>query len=164
MSLRETGIHVAGPLKETKFGNKHIILAIDRFWKYLISKTTKKFTGETTTKFVKEELVSKYGVPKALLSDQDSNFESNQFEQFCKDSGRKKVRTTSYQSQCNGMTERTIRTIKKMLSCYVNEDHDIWDEILEEVVFAYNNIEHSSTGFAPNQVIFGRILESPNDQ
>ena len=158
------GIDVAGPLKETKAGNKHIILVIDSFSKYLIAKATKNFTGETTTKFVKEELISKYGVPKALLSDQGRNFESNQFEQFCKDSGIKKVRTTSYHPQCNGMTERTIRTIKKMLSCYVNEDHDNWDEILAEVVFAYNNSEHSSTGFAPNQVIFGRILESPNDR
>ena len=62
------------------------------------------------------------------------------------------------------MTERTIRSIKKMMSCYVNEDHNNWDEILAEVVFAYNNSEHSSTRFAPNQVIFGRILESPNDR
>ena len=73
------GIDVAEPLKETKFGNKYIILAIDSFSKYLIVKPTKNFTGETTTKFVKEELVSKYGVPKALLSDQGRNFESNNF-------------------------------------------------------------------------------------
>ena len=36
-------IDLAGPLKETKFGNKHIILAIDSFSKYLITKATKKF-------------------------------------------------------------------------------------------------------------------------
>ena len=36
---------------------------------------------------------------------------------------------------------------QKDLSCYVNDDHDNWDEILAEVVFAYSNSEHSSTGF-----------------
>jgi hypothetical protein len=34
------GIDVAGPLKETKFGNKYIILAVDSFSKYLIAKAT----------------------------------------------------------------------------------------------------------------------------
>ena len=116
----------------------------------------KNFTGETTTKFVKEELVSKYGVPKAFLSDQVRNFVSNQFEKFRKNSGIKKVRTTSYHPQSNGSTEKTIRTIKKMLSCYENQDHDNWDEILAEVVFAYINSEHSSTGFA-------RINEVPSE-
>ena len=44
---------------------------------------------------MKEELACKYDEPKALLNDQGINYESNQFEKFCKDPGIKKVLTRS---------------------------------------------------------------------
>ena len=65
------------------------------FFNNLIAKSTKNFTGEKTTKFMKEELACKYDEPKALLNDQGINYESNQFEKFCKDPGIKKVLTRS---------------------------------------------------------------------
>lgn len=68
-----------------------------------------------------------------------------------------KLRTTGYHPQCNGLVERTIRTLKQMISAYVNVSHDNWDKILSDVVFAYNNNTHSSTGFAPNEIIFKKL-------
>ena len=51
-----------------------------------------------------------------------------------------------------------------MLATYVNDRHDDWDDKLSAVVFAYNNTTQSSTGFAPNQVIFGRLLPTTSDR
>lgn len=51
-----------------------------------------------------------------------------------------------------------------MLSAFVNRQHDNWDELLSDVIFAYNNNVHSSTGFAPNEVIFRKILPSSQDR
>ena len=58
----------------------------------------------------------------------------------------------------------TIRTVKQVVSCYVNDTHDNWDEVLPDVVFTYNKSAHSSTGVAPNQIIFSKLLESPTDR
>ena len=51
-----------------------------------------------------------------------------------------------------------------MLSCLVNNNHDNWDDLLGDVVLAYNNNIHSSTGFAPNEMVFGRVLETSVDR
>lgn len=83
-----------------------------------------------------------HGTPAAILSDQGTNFECKAFEAYCREAGVKKVRTTSYHPQCNGLAERTIKTVKQMLSAYVNKSHDNWDELLSTVTFAYNNAVH----------------------
>ena len=127
-------------------------------------RATRDFKSETTTCFMKKNLVAKPGAPKALLSDQEKKFEAKLTDEFCKENGIKKLRTTSYHAQANGLDERTIRTVKQVVSCYVNDTHDNWDEVLPDVVFTYNYIADSSTGVAPNQIIFGKSLESPTDR
>ncbi len=112
----------------------------------------------------REDLINKFGSPESILSDQGTIFESAAFAAFCTKYNIRKVRTTPYHPQGNGLAERTIRTIKEMLALTVNSSHDNWDDTLSEVVFSYNNTVHSSTGFAPNQIIFGRTLPSATDR
>jgi len=158
------GIDVAGPLKLTNKKNQYIIIAIDYFTKFCVSRATTDWTADTTVEFLKNDLVNKFGVPTAILSDQGRNFESKKFNDFCTNFGIKKLRTTSYHPQCNGLAERTIRTVKQKLSCSVNDNHDNWDDLLSDVTFSYNNSVHSSIGLAPNELIFGKVLESAADR
>ena len=53
------GIDVAGPLKETKRGNKYFMIIVDAFSKYLIVRATRDFNSKTTTCFMKEEFSCK---------------------------------------------------------------------------------------------------------
>ncbi|CAF0882551.1 unnamed protein product [Brachionus calyciflorus] len=76
----------------------------------------------------------------------------------------KKLRTTPYHRQCNGLTERTIRTIKQMLYMYVNYSHDNWEKCLQSVIFAYNNTRHLTTNVAPNVIVFGKLMISSVDK
>lgn len=98
------------------------------------------------------------------MSDQGTNFECKAFESYCREVGVRKVRTTSYHPQCNGLAERTIKTVKQMLSGYVSNAHDNWDELLSAVTFAYNNAVHDSTRYAPNQLVYNQLLPSPVDR
>ena len=47
-----------------------------------------------------------------------------------------------------------------MTSCYVNSDHDNRNEVLSDEVFAYNNLNYSTTGFSPNELVLGKRLKS----
>ena len=51
------GIDVTGPLSETKRGNKYIIVAIDYFSKFCISKATSDCTALTTAKFIFDDML-----------------------------------------------------------------------------------------------------------
>ena len=146
-------VDVAGPLKVTPKNNKYILVAIDHFSKFVVVKAAPSYTAEITINFLKEDVISKFGTPAGWLTDQGRNFEAGIFKEFCKQYNIKKLRTTGYHPQCNGLVERTIKTIKQMLCSYVNESHDNWDQILYEIAFSYNNNTHSTTGFAPNELV-----------
>ena len=44
----------------------------------------------------------------------------------------KLLRTTAYHSECDGKSERFIRTLKGMITGYVSENQKDWDEHLEK--------------------------------
>ena len=55
-----------------------------------------------------DEVIPLFGVPDALLSDQGANLLSHLMIDLCKLLGLKKLNTTAYHPQCNGMVERFI--------------------------------------------------------
>ena len=57
--------------------------------------------------------------------------------------------SSSYHPETNGQSERTNQTIEQYLRCFVNYQQDDWLDLLHSVEFAYNNSEHSSTGYSP---------------
>jgi hypothetical protein len=108
-------IDAAGPLKLTPRGNRNFLLGVDINSKFVITRATPDITGETTIQYAREDVINKFGRPLAILSDQGRNFESKAFDAFCVEYGIKKIRTTSYHPQCNGLAERSIRTIKRLV-------------------------------------------------
>src|SRR5690348_10446882 len=76
----------------------------------------------------------------------------------------RKVRTTAYHPQTDGLTERCNRTLVEMVSKYVNTQQNDWDEILPYMVFAYNTSRHASTNFTPFFLLHGREAKLPIDQ
>ena len=64
-----------------------------------------------------------FGVPEALLSDRGINLLSHLMLDVCKLLGIKKLNTTAYHPQCDGMVERFNSTLKAMILSI--EDPDI---------------------------------------
>ncbi|CAC5385329.1 unnamed protein product [Mytilus coruscus] len=67
-----------------------------------------------------ESVVALFGVPRTLQSDKGSNFESTVFAEMCEILGIDKTRISTRRPQYNGMVEKSMNTIKEMLSSYVD--------------------------------------------
>ena len=78
-----------------------------------------------------------FGVPEALLSDHGANLLSHLMCAICQILGIKKLNTTSYHPQCNGMVERLNRTLKAMLRRPAGRFGTQWDQFLPGVLWAY---------------------------
>src|SRR5215469_18822525 len=63
--------------------------------------------------------------------------------------------STSFHPQTDGQTERTNRTLEKMIHAYVNYKQDNWDEYLPAAEFAYNNAKQVSTEHTPFELDCG---------
>ncbi|KFD59785.1 hypothetical protein M514_09315 [Trichuris suis] len=94
-------------------------------------------------------------MPKSLHSDQGTNFESAILNDVLNAFGIKKIRTSSYHPQGDGMVERSNRTILQMLSTYTLE-HEDWEEGLPLVLYAYRTSRHAVTQVSPYVLMFGR--------
>ena len=81
---------------------------------------------------------------------------------MCKLLGVKKTRTTPYHPESDGIVER-YKTLGKLLSAFVNEEHTDWDQLLPYVMMEYRSSEHETTGFTPYYVMLGREVSVPMD-
>ena len=95
------------------------------------------------------EFVSRYGVCRQILTDQDKRFESKLFQEICSLLDIDKKRSTSFHPETNGIQERFNRTIEDMLSKYISKAQRDWDEYLPLLLLAYRSSVHESTGQTP---------------
>ena len=116
--------------------------------------------------------MSIFVVPLSIHTDQGSNFVSEVFQELCIFLGITKTRTTSLRPQSDGMIERANRTIEDMLTSFVSENQNDWDEHINLLMLAYRSAQHESTGVSPYEMLFAKqptlpidlVLGKPNHQ
>ena len=75
----------------------------------------------------------------------------------------KRIRTTPYHPQTDGLVERFNGTLKSMLRKFVNRSQKDWDEYLSYLLFAYREVPQETTGFSPFELLYGRHVRGPLD-
>ena len=68
-----------------------------------------------------------------------------------------------YHPESDGMVERFNRTCLMMLSMFVNDRRDNWNELLPFVMHAYRTSVHESTGYSPFPLMMGEECSLPQD-
>jgi hypothetical protein len=104
-------LDTAGPLPETKSGNKYIMVAIDHYSKWCEAKAVADHGAKMATRFLEDEIICRYGVPKFVLTDNGGEWAAK-FNVMCRDYAIQHQHTAPQWPQCNGMAERMIKTIK----------------------------------------------------
>ncbi|MBW0524326.1 hypothetical protein O181_064041 [Austropuccinia psidii MF-1] len=101
------------------------------------------------------------GVPKIIISDRDSKFTSEFWNNLNDMLGTKISFSTAYHPQTDGLAERIIQTmedINRRFCAYGMEykDHEgyihDWVTLLPAVQLTYNTSQHSTTGKSPSLV------------
>ncbi|XP_061396205.1 uncharacterized protein K02A2.6-like [Musca vetustissima] len=100
-------IHIdyAGPFLDSMF-----LIVTDAFSKWMEVKMTSTSTSSATISIL-DEMFSTYGVPKTVVSDNATNFSSEEFRQFLKNSGVVYHKQSApYHPAANGQVERCVQT------------------------------------------------------
>jgi len=161
--LQRVGIDIVGPLPKTEQGNSFIMVICDYYTRWVEAYSIPDQTAITVADKFVTEFVCRFGVPQKLHSDQGTDFMSSLFKQMCKLLEIEQTRTTPYRPCSNGLTERMNQTIQHMLSAFVNDYRNDWEDHLPFVLMAYRAAVQESTGCSPNLLMLGREVLAPID-
>ncbi|MEW8544975.1 MAG: reverse transcriptase domain-containing protein [Candidatus Thiodiazotropha sp.] len=161
--MERIGLDICGPYPVSKKGNKYLMVVSCYFTKWVDAVPLKTQEAKYVATKLVNRFISIFGVPLQLHTDLGSNFESKVFQEVCKLLGIDKTRTTVRRPQSDGMVERANRSIQNMISSYISDSQDDWDENIPLLMMAYRSSIHESTGVSPAMMMFGRELTLPVD-
>jgi transposase InsO family protein len=137
-------------------GYESVLIITDHYTHYAQAYATRNEKAPTMARVFWHQWVPHYGWPNSLITDQGQTFLSHLMRELCALGGTKKIQTTPYHPQTNGQVERYNRTLISMLGKLEPKDKRDWKVVLPAMCHAYNSTKHSTTGFSPYYLMFGR--------
>ena len=157
-------IDCVGPLPPSKGGCRYLLTIMCQVTRYPLHSITTKSIVKALSLFFKciylLNFFSIFGIPKMVKSDQGSNFMSRMFAEVLQHLNAKHNKASAYHPQSQGALERFHQTLKSLLRSYCMELGRDWEEGLPWLL-ASREVNQESTGFSPNDLVFGHIVRGP---
>ena len=139
-----------------------IFVFVDKLTKMVhLAATSKTCSTKHASQLFLQHVWAQHGSPVTLISDRDTRFTSDFWQQFCTLLGITTKMSTAYHPQTDGQTERANRTIEEVLRHFTASSPGSWDDLLPYVEFAMNNAKSASTGETPFFLNYGTHPRTP---
>ncbi|XP_069145952.1 uncharacterized protein [Solanum lycopersicum] len=117
-------------------GMKYILVAVDYVSKWEAIALAND-EGNTIIAFLKKNIFSRFGTPKAINSDGGSHFCNKLFKGLLEKYGVRHNVATPYHPQTSRQVEVSKRDIKQILTKTVNASRTDWSRKLDDALWAY---------------------------
>jgi hypothetical protein len=126
------GLDMVGPFKMAPGGLTHLLVAVNKFTKWIKAKTIKKLDGSSTIKFF-NEIITRYVVPHSIITDNRTNFAKGVFAEYYGQKGIRLDLASVAHPQSNGQVEkanglilasikpRLVEPLERSVGCWVEE-------------------------------------------
>ena len=136
---------------------------MDHLTRFAVLLPVRNKTVEPVANAIIEKIISIFGPPETLQSDQGPEFENQVIYQLQQILEYKKTRTTPYRPQGNSVSERVHATIHSMLAMHNGIDQSNWAALLPFFQLAHNTSFCATVHEAPFFLMFGRQPRLPVD-
>jgi hypothetical protein len=155
------GIDFVGPLPLSHNRNGYydtITSIIDRLTGMVhLIPSRQNFTAHDIVELLFSEVYCLHGLPRTIISDHDSLFNSLFWKHLHDLIGVKLHMSSAYHPESDGATERANQTITQMLRQCISKDQKNWVTKLPAVKFAINMAQSEVTGYAPFFLNYGHM-------
>ena len=162
--MAQVQLDLVGPLPEVEFdgkSRKFILVIGERLSRYFVATAIENKKAETVADALMTKYISYFGTPAILYTDNGKEFENQLLIALSKLLGFRKMATSAYCPQSNGLVERFNKTMVEMLRTLASE-HTNWAANLSTIMMAYNTTVHKTTGVTPAELLFGWLPRTPS--
>ena len=139
----------AGP-----FLNRMFLIVVDAHSKWPEVIPMSSTTAVQTIQALRQ-LFGTHGIPEQLVSDNGSQFVSDEFAMFLKQNGVKHIRCAPYHPSSNGLAKRFVQTFKTAMKVNGANSSNL-SQRLNSFLLSYHNTPHTTTNEAPSTLFMGR--------
>lgn len=136
-------------------GHVFIITATDYFTKWVEAVPLRSTTAEVICRFLLENIISRFGIPSTIISDNGTSFKNKDVKQFLEKYHIKHRFSTPYYPQSNGQAESSNKIIEQILRKTVNKHGKDWSTQLIYALWAYRKSVRIATGTTPYNLVYG---------
>jgi transposase InsO family protein len=160
------GLDIVGPLRKAPGGYTHLLVAIDKFSKWVEVRPITNLRAEQAVTFF-TDIVYRFGVPNSIITDNGSQFTGRKFLEFC-DKFHIRVdwaavahpQTSGQMERANGMI---LQCLKPRIFDQLNKSGRKWLQELPAVVWSLRTTPSRATGFTPFFLVHGAEAILPTD-
>jgi transposase InsO family protein len=160
------GLDLVGPLQKAPGGYTHLLVAIDKFSKWIEVRPLNGIRFEQAVAFF-TNIIYRFGVPNSIITDNGTQFTGRKFLDFCEDHHIPVDWAAVAHPMTNGHVERAndmiLQGLKLRIYNDLNKFGKRWMKELPSVVWSLRTTPSRSTGFTPFFLVYGAEAILPTD-
>nr|GEV69136.1 reverse transcriptase domain-containing protein [Tanacetum cinerariifolium] len=133
---------------------------VDYLSKWVEAKALPTNDVRVVLKFLKS-LFSRFGIPRAIISDRGTHFCNDQFTRVMIKYGVTHRLATAYHPQTSGQVEVFNRGLKRILERTVGESCTSWSDKLNDALWAFRTAYKTPIGYTPCKLVYGKSCHLP---
>nr|KYP75499.1 Pro-Pol polyprotein [Cajanus cajan] len=154
--FRGWAIDIIGQIHPPSSKNhKYILVVIDYFTKWVEAIPLKEVEQKDIIDFVEDHIITRFGIPQTITTDQGTVFTGQKFAQYAQSRGIKLITSTPYYAQENGQVEAANKVVIGLIKK--------WHETLVQILWAYRNSPRDATKTTPYKLVYGHDAILPLD-
>ena len=146
---------IVGPLPQALGNKKFLIVATDYFTKWIEAEPLSHIREVNTNHFLWKSVITRFGIPWAVISDNGTQFEGKLFKGFCSGLIIKNFFSSPTYPQANGLAEVSNKVILDGIKKRLEEAKGRWVEEFPSVMWTHRTTRKRSTGETPFALAYG---------
>ncbi|KAM1798093.1 hypothetical protein ACFX12_032194 [Malus domestica] len=149
------GLDLIGPMPAGKGKVCYAVVAVDYFTKWAEVEPLATITEAKIEDFVWKNILCRFGIPNAIVTDNGRQFDNKKFRLFCSKFNINLCFASPAHPQSNGQVEAINKIIKRTLKTSLDKAKGCWPEFVPQVLWSYRTSYRTSTGETPFSLAFG---------